>query len=112
MSARLDSFGIYGYDAAYDPDGLAARQIAQMVWYYVDGLRRGLSEPAPAETEEFLSFHTAFAELDTVFLQSRRTGRWWMRLPDGLWLPCSRRDYLRACDNELPERWLRAQERG
>jgi arginase family enzyme len=112
MSPRLDSFGIYGYDAAYDPDGLAARQIAQMVWYYVDGLRRGLSEPAPAETEEFLSFHTAFAELDTVFLQSRRTGRWWMRLPDGEWLPCSRRDYLRACDNELPERWLRAQERG
>lgn len=109
---RLDSFGIYGYDAGSDPQGLAARQVAQMVWYFIDGVRRAGEEAPVAETDDFLSFHTAFAEVDTTFLQSRRTGRWWMRMPDGVWLPCSRRDYLRACDNELPERWLRAQERG
>jgi hypothetical protein len=83
-----------------------------MIWYFIDGVRRAGEEAQVGETDDFLSFHTAFAEIDTTFLQSRRTGRWWMRMPDGSWLPCSRRDYLKACDNELPERWLRAQERG
>jgi len=112
MAPQLQSLGIYGYDPSADPQGLASKQIAQMVWYYIEGFRRAMTEALLTESEEFLSFHTAFAEVDTTFLQSRRTGRWWMQMPDQSWLPCSHRDYLRACDNELPERWLRAQERG
>jgi formiminoglutamase len=53
----------------------------------------------------------AFAEVDTTFIQSKKTGRWWMQLPDKRFIACSYKDYLLASSNEIPERWLRAQER-
>ena len=35
-----------------------------------------------------------------------------MQLPDNKFIACSYQDYLLASSNEIPERWLRAQERG
>lgn len=112
MSSELGSLGIYGYDPVSDVHELTAKQISQMVWYFVDGMRKGKTEAPFSERENFFEFHTAFAELDTVFLQSRKTGRWWMQMPDGTYIPCSHRDYVQAGNNEIPERWYRAQERG
>jgi len=34
-----------------------------------------------------------------------------MQLPEGTFVPCSYADYLQACNDEIPERWLREQER-
>jgi hypothetical protein len=34
-----------------------------------------------------------------------------MRMPDGGRIACTQRDYLQASNDEIPERWLRAQER-
>ena len=110
-STKLDTLGIYGYDPVDDPAGLSARQVAQMVWYFIDGMRKGMTEASFDEPGGFLEYHTAFAEVETVFLQSRRTGRWWMQMPDGSRIACTQRDYLQAGNNEIPERWLRAQER-
>ena len=53
----------------------------------------------------------AFAEVETVFLQSKKTGRWWMQLPDERFVACSKLDYIIASNNDMPERWLRAIER-
>jgi hypothetical protein len=112
LSQVLDTLGIYGYDAATDMHELAARQVAQMIWYFIDGLRKGMTEAAFSDRDSFLEFHTAFAEVDTVFLQSRKTGRWWMQMPDKSYIACSYRDYALASSNAIPERWMRAQERG
>lgn len=111
MSASLSSFGIYGYDPSKDHQLLTALQIAQMMWYFIDGRNRIRKESLLHETQDFNQFHTAFAEVDTVFLQSKKTGRWWMQLPDKKMIACSYKDYLFASNNEIPERWLRAQER-
>ena len=46
-----------------------------------------------------------------IFLQSKKTGRWWMQLPNKKFIACSYKDYVQASQNEIPERWLRAQER-
>ncbi|HEU4573871.1 MAG TPA: formimidoylglutamase [Chitinophagaceae bacterium] len=111
MSPTINSIGIYGYDAAHDKDELTARQIAQMLWYLMDGRSRGKKEARLDEKDYFNEFHTAFAEVETTFLQSKKTGRWWMQLPDKQFIACSYKDYLLASSNEIPERWLRAQER-
>ncbi|MCG7860020.1 arginase family protein, partial [Flavihumibacter sediminis] len=37
MSPVVNSFGIYGYQPAKDPEELTAQQISQMIWYYIDG---------------------------------------------------------------------------
>jgi hypothetical protein len=52
-----------------------------------------------------------FTGNDTSFLKSKRTGRWWMRLPDGNYVPCSYKDYTAAANGDMPERWMREQER-
>lgn len=111
MSPVLSSLGIYGFDADKDPGGITAMQIAQMIWYFIDGKSRGRQEPAFTERHNFNEYHTAFADSDTIFFQSKKTGRWWMQLSGKKMVPCSYNDYLTASNNEIPERWLRVQER-
>lgn len=112
MSPNVKSIGVYGYNPHHDRDELTARQVSQMLWYVLDGRSRGKREAELNEKESFNEYHMAFAEVETVFLQSKKTGRWWMRLPDNRFIACSYKDYLLASSNEIPERWLRAQERG
>jgi arginase family enzyme len=111
LSLHTNSIGIYGYNPMADPDDLTAKQISHMIWYLVDGRNRGKREAALDQKDHFNEYHTAFAEVSTTFLQSKKTGRWWMQLPDSQFIACSYRDYLQASGNEIPERWLRAQER-
>ncbi len=111
MSPTVSSIGIYGYNAENDRDDLTAKQIAQMIWYILDGRSRGRREAELNERDSFNEYHMAFAEVQTIFLQSKKTGRWWMQLPDKNFIACSYKDYLLASSNEIPERWRRAQER-
>ena len=111
MSSRLSSFGVYGYDPQNDVNELTAMQIAQMLWYFIDGKSRNKQEASFEDRNHFNEFNAVVAEVATVFLQSRRTNRWWMQLPNNKWIPCSYRDYQLTGQNEIPERWLREQER-
>ncbi len=111
LSPHLSSLGIYGYNPEHDVNDMTALQVAQMIWYFIDGKNKSRSETDLNERHGFNEYHTAFAEVDTTFIQSKKTGRWWMELPDKKLIACSYNDYLFASRNEIPERWLRAQER-
>lgn len=111
MSTNLQSAGIYGYYPEYDRDELTAKQISHMLWYFIDGKHRGLKEAAFENRDLFNEYQMAFAEIETTFLQSKKTNRWWMQLPDKTYIACSYKDYLTAGHNEIPERWFRAQQR-
>ena len=111
MSDRLKAVGIYGYQQKRDPQLTLAKQISQMIWYYIDGVQYGRTEANLNEQEMFIECHLEFAAIETTFLKSRKTGRWWMKMPDGKYVPCSENDFNAAGNNELPERWLRLQER-
>jgi formiminoglutamase len=112
LSNNINSFGIYGYLPGQDVAQLTARQIAQMLWYFIDGKSRSKQEAQIEDRASFNEYHCTFTEMDTVFLQSKKTGRWWMQLPGKKFIACSYADYVKASQNEIPERWLRAQERG
>lgn len=111
MNSKLQSLGIYNYRPEKDIESLSAKQISQMLWYFLDGRSRGIWEATLDDSHSFNEFHTVFAEVETTFLQSKKTGRWWMQLPDKKFIACSLKDYQLASTNEIPERWLRAQER-
>lgn len=111
MSTNLTSLGIYGYDAANDTHEMTARQVSQMIWYFVDGLLVRSMEARLTDKEDFQVFNVTFTDNDTVFMKSKRTNRWWMSLPGNVYVPCSYNDYIIACNNDIPERWLREQER-
>lgn len=111
MSSSLSSFGIYGYVPQNDVHELTAKQIAQMLWYFIDGKSRGKHEAPIEDRHNYNEFHTVFAEVETIFLQSKKSSRWWMQLPNKKFIACSYNDYVHAGNNDIPERWLRAQER-
>ncbi|WP_343667317.1 formimidoylglutamase [Chitinophaga sp.] len=111
MSARLSSFGIYGYRPERDRNQLTAKQIAQMMWYFMDGVAIREKEAVLQDREAFWEFNIVCGDIETVFLKSKKTGRWWMQMPGKEFLPCAYNDYLLASNNEIPERWLRHQER-
>jgi len=83
-----------------------------MLWYFIDGKNRAKQEAAIEDRSNFNEYHCSFTEVETVFLQSKKTGRWWMQLPNKKYIASSYKDYTQASHNEIPERWLRAQERG
>jgi len=111
MSTQLTSMGIYGYEPEKDIHDMSAKLIAQMIWYFADGIAVRRNEASLNDRQEFAEFHVTFTSNDTIFLKSKRTSRWWMQLPNGMFVPCSYSDYLQACNDEIPERWLREQER-
>ncbi|MER3463535.1 MAG: arginase [Chitinophagaceae bacterium] len=111
LSSHMRSIGIYGYKPEQDKEALTAKQISHMLWYLIDGRSKSMREALITERELFNEYHTRFAEVETLFLQSKKTGRWWMQLPDQNFIACSYKDYVTASNNDFPERWLRAQER-
>jgi predicted molibdopterin-dependent oxidoreductase YjgC len=111
MSNNISSFGIYGYLPHLDINDLTAKQISQMLWYFIDGKSRIKQEAAVEDRVNFNEYYCTFTEVETVFLQSKKTSRWWMQLPNKKFIACSYKDYMQAAKNEIPERWLRAQER-
>lgn len=111
MSDNVNTIGLYGYNAMLDDNNLTAKQLSHMLWYIMDGMYKGKMEAVLNDREKFFEFKLAFSELETTFLQSKQSGRWWMQLPDGKYMPCSIQDYHTAAANEIPERWMRAMER-
>jgi formiminoglutamase len=111
MSNACSSIGIYGYRPEQDVHQMTARQISQMIWYLIDGIRTGKEEASLKNQHDFNVYNLAFAEINTVFLQSKRTGRWWMRVGEEQFIACSYQDYKTASNNDIPEAWLRALER-
>lgn len=111
MSNQLSTAGIYGYHPDADRDGLSAMQIAQMMWYFIDGYQKLKHDAIPGDESAFIEYETAFAQIKTTFIQSKKSQRWWMRMPDNKWVACTYRDYMEASANLYPERWLRVQER-
>jgi formiminoglutamase len=111
MSTQCSSIGIYGYIPGQDQHALTAKQISHMLWYVMDGINKGKHEAVLDNRNDFDEFTIAFGEVETSFLRSKRTGRWWMQLHDGKFAACSYNDYLTASRNDIPERWMRAVER-
>ncbi|NDC42340.1 MAG: hypothetical protein EBZ77_12465 [Chitinophagia bacterium] len=111
MSQKLSSLGIYGYNPNDDECEMTARLLAQMVWYFVDGMLIRRAEASLSNLEDFMVFNVVGTDNDIMFIRSKRTNRWWMQMPDGNFIPCSYNDYVTAGNNDLPERWLREQER-
>lgn len=111
MSNKIESIGIYGYEYEMDQNDLTAKQLSHCIWYLIDGIYKGKQEAHFDDESNFNEYHLMFSEVQTTFLQSKKTGRWWMKLPNGKFTACSYKDYELASQNEVPERWIRAIER-
>ena len=118
-SNQVDTFGIYGVNPKLDVRNQTVELAAQAIWYFVDGFVSRKND-LPVENDlDYVQYQVHFKDnhYDMIFWKSLKTDLWWMVVPSSsankrkqksLLIPCSYADYLAACREEMPERWLKA----
>lgn len=116
MSDQLMSIGFYDFNPDLDKSNITAKQLAQMVWYFMEGVSLRRNDYPIVNENDFNTYIVQIedAENDFIFLKSKKSDRWWMKIMyDKLdkqkhaLIPCTYKDYLTALNNEIPERWMR-----
>ena len=119
LSDRLSSLGVYEMNPDFDVRDQSAQLAAQMIWCFIEGyVDRKHDDPGKMQ-KDFIRYTVNLKEHDRelVFLQSKKSDRWWVEVPfeeeEGhrQIIPCSYHDYQLACQEEVPERWLKAFQR-
>jgi len=113
MSTTPSWFGMFGYSPADDPSTLGAMMAAQICWYFINGVSKRIDEEPADEATNFEHYHITVDGLEEpiTFLLHPISQRWWMEVPSEdctyfpVRIPCSKKDYRKACDNEISEKW-------
>ncbi|WP_394750253.1 formimidoylglutamase [Spongiimicrobium salis] len=118
LSDRVSVFGIYEIENTVQSFQL----VAQMIWYFIEGYNYRIPEFPYANTDDFTKFIVPMEMEELVFHKSNTTERWWIEVPSILTshnkskspalLPCTEKDYLDACNENIPERWFKAYKKG
>lgn len=117
ISNKVSSFGIY--ELRSDGETLSgAMLIAQILWYFVEGVNFRMEDEDFENDNLFTSYHVPVEDEVLVFIKSNKTNRWWIELPfisnvnnklkSPALLSCTYGEYLSACDQEIPDRWYKA----
>jgi hypothetical protein len=115
---KLSSIGFYEFNPAYDSNGQTAMLVAQMIWYFIDGVYNRKKDFPMNPKSQYLIYKTSLknAEHELVFVKSKKTGRWWMQVPYPSagsknerfhLVPCQYDDYKTASSGEMPDLWWR-----
>ncbi len=117
ISNKVSSFGIYELKN-YDEAASAAMLIAQVLWYFVEGVNFRVEDDDFKNEKDYTTYKVPVDDTILVFKKSNKTGRWWIELPfisnvnnklkSRTLLPCTYGEYLGATNQEIPERWLKA----
>jgi arginase family enzyme len=115
ISDKVSAFGVFNHDDTRQESVL----IAQVLWYFIEGVHYRSQEYPFGSREHYIKYIVPMEDEELVFFKSDRTERWWIEIPKGTrgnnkiknttLLPCSYKDYLSACSNEVPERLWKAQ---
>jgi arginase family enzyme len=117
LSEKVSSMGIFNYNVADDQSGQQATLIAQMIWYFLEGLSGRVKEFPLVRRQNFLEYKVQLPEAneELVFYKSKRTDKWWIRIPYVVkgstysdrshLMPCGYSDYQKASRGEMPELW-------
>lgn len=114
LSDKLTSIGLFNVTSV---DQRSAKLLGQMLWYLALGVHHRKSDYPFADKSEYTKYTVSLKDgsYDVVFYKSGRSDRWWMEVPyptkrgekyeRHFMVPCSYSDYLKACNDEMPDRW-------
>jgi hypothetical protein len=117
LSEKVSSLGLYHLDKCLH--SIASFEgVAQVLWYFMEGFNLRRKENVNSKNPNFIKYIVPVGENDLVFYKSTFSERWWIEIPqflttsnkfnDKALLPCTKDNYLNACQKEIPERWLKA----
>ena len=117
ISDKVTSFGIFNFN----PNSHEVVLTAQMFWYFIEGFCFRSNEYPFGTKENYIKYIVPIEDEELIFYKSNKTARWWIEIPfltnvnnklkRNTLLPCTHEDYLAACEQEIPERWWKAQRR-
>jgi arginase family enzyme len=117
ISDKVTSFGIFNFN----PNGNEVVLTAQILWYFIEGFCFRSNEYPFGTKEHYIKYIVLIEDEELIFYKSNKTERWWIEIPfltnvnnklkRNTLLPCTHDDYLAACEQEIPERWWKAQRR-
>lgn len=114
ISDKISSFGIFNHNNTKEESVL----ISQIMWYFVEGYHYRSKEYPIGTRENFIKYIVPVEEEDLIFYKSNYSERWWIEIPytdsnnklkRNTLLPCSYEDYILATQQEIPNRWWKAQ---
>lgn len=118
LSDKVNVFGIYEMDNNMQSFQL----VAQIIWYFIEGHNYRIKESPYINKEDFTKYNVPTETEQLVYYKSNLTERWWIEVPSiysahnktqtASLLPCTEKDYLDACDQNIPERWFKAYKKG
>lgn len=117
ISDKVTSFGIYEYNSKFDNNYQTAHLIAQMIWYFIEGVNFRAKDYPFSSKETYQKFIVMVENDDPInFYKSDKSGRWWMEIniiannkyKRHALIPCTYQDYLEATEQKIPERWYKA----
>jgi arginase family enzyme len=117
ISDKVTSFGIYEYNPRYDTNNQTANLIAQVIWYFIEGVNFRAKDYPFSTKESYQKFIVLVDNDDPInFYKSDKSGRWWMEIniltnnkyKRHALIPCTYQDYLEATEQKIPERWYKA----
>ncbi|HAT75364.1 MAG TPA: arginase [Flavobacterium sp.] len=114
ISDKVSLFGVFNHSGSKQESIL----IAQIIWYFIEGYHYRSNEYPYGSKENYTKYIIPLDE-ELIFFKSNKTERWWIEIPfisnnnnklkKSSLLPCSYEEYLAACNQEIPERWWKAQ---
>jgi len=114
ISDKVSLFGVFNHSGSKQESVL----IAQIIWYFIEGYHYRSNEYPFGSKENYTKYIIPLEE-ELIFFKSNKTERWWIEIPfisnsnnklkKSSLLPCSYEEYLAACNQEIPERWWKAQ---
>ena len=120
ISDKVSAFGIFEYKNDSQEE-TAAMLVAQMLWYFIEGVNYRTNEDLDVEKGNFITYQVPIDDEVLTFYKSEKTERWWIEIPfiSGLnnklkrhtLLPCTHQDYLDGCNQNIPERWFKARKK-
>jgi arginase family enzyme len=120
ISDNLKVFGLFDVNPEFDIRNQTSSLAAQIIWFFLEGFAQKQFEASSinkVKSGRFMWYHVRVTDLDDdlVFVKSNLTDRWWMEIrgeSDKVnYIACSHEDYLKANQNEVPERWIKGSER-
>lgn len=115
ISDKMSCFGIFDVDP--NQNEIAANLIAQMIWYFMDGVSQRVGDFPIGSKKAYTKFfvHTEEASDELVFYKSNKSERWWLEVKytsaeNNLYerhcmVPCDKLDYENALSNVIPDLW-------
>ena len=112
LSDKLAVLGIFEYNEKLDNHRQTAQLIAQMIWYYIEGVNYRSYEFPSLDLKNFKKYMVVIEDELYHFYKSDKSGRWWMEInlkennktKRRTLIPCTYNDYLSASQQEIPNR--------